>query len=190
MSSTFDLQRINALELAILGELKYSIRVSASEYAKYYFHLRSLMARLGFNANESSLLQPLNVSQARRMQLATEKFARTSTEFPRRRSKTAEILELKDPMRSKRVYTMEDIESKLFGNQAMVGLEQLIHSNHMDADGAEHTSRKNTIHAPPRSHVDKPRDVFESTLARKAFRTENCKSWNAGDDEDFKYTRK
>jgi hypothetical protein len=33
--SAFDLARINALELAMLEALKYVIRVSASEYAKY-----------------------------------------------------------------------------------------------------------------------------------------------------------
>lgn len=44
---SFDLRRVNTLELAMLDALKYVIRVSASEYAKYYFHLRSMMARLG-----------------------------------------------------------------------------------------------------------------------------------------------
>ncbi|RYY69701.1 hypothetical protein EON63_23415 [archaeon] len=34
---------MNALELAMLEALKYIIRVPASEYAKYYFHLRSMM---------------------------------------------------------------------------------------------------------------------------------------------------
>lgn len=46
---SFDLRRVNTLELAMLDALKYVIRVSASEYAKYYFHLRSMMARLGLN---------------------------------------------------------------------------------------------------------------------------------------------
>lgn len=44
---SFDLRRVNTLELAMLDALKYVIRVSASEYAKYYFYLRSMMARLG-----------------------------------------------------------------------------------------------------------------------------------------------
>jgi hypothetical protein len=46
---SFDLRRVNTLELAMLDALKYVIRVSASEYAKYYFHLRSMLARLGLN---------------------------------------------------------------------------------------------------------------------------------------------
>ena len=43
----FTLQRINALELAVLGALRYLIKVSAGEYAKYYFLLRSMMTKLG-----------------------------------------------------------------------------------------------------------------------------------------------
>lgn len=46
----------------MLEALKYLIRVSASEYAKYYFHLRSMMARLGFHANEPSRLEPLDIA--------------------------------------------------------------------------------------------------------------------------------
>lgn len=49
MYPSFDLHRVNTLELAMLEALKYVIRVSASEYAKYYFHLRSMMARLRLN---------------------------------------------------------------------------------------------------------------------------------------------
>jgi hypothetical protein len=44
---SFDLSRVNTLELAMLEALKYVIRVSASEYAKYYFHLRSMAVKLG-----------------------------------------------------------------------------------------------------------------------------------------------
>ncbi len=52
MYPSFDLRRVNTLELAMLDALKYVIRVSASEYAKYYFHLRSMMARLGLYQGE------------------------------------------------------------------------------------------------------------------------------------------
>lgn len=50
----FKLARVNALELAMLNILHFVIRVSASEYAKYYFHLRSIMTKLGFKDNESN----------------------------------------------------------------------------------------------------------------------------------------
>ena len=52
MYPSFDLRRVNTLELAMLDALKYVIRVSASEYAKYYFYLRSMMARLGLYQGE------------------------------------------------------------------------------------------------------------------------------------------
>lgn len=71
---TFNLLRVNELELAILDALKYSIRVSASEYAKYYFHLRSMMARLGFDDGLSHDCAPLDIQGARKLQLSTEKY--------------------------------------------------------------------------------------------------------------------
>jgi hypothetical protein len=54
---SFDLQRVNTLELALLEALQYSIRVSASEYAKYYFHLRSVMTRLGLSNEGECVLE-------------------------------------------------------------------------------------------------------------------------------------
>ncbi|KAJ8607925.1 hypothetical protein CTAYLR_009097 [Chrysophaeum taylorii] len=59
----FDLARINALEAALLKAYGFNATVSASEYAKYYFHLRSMAARLGLTGVENA--QPLNVSAAR-----------------------------------------------------------------------------------------------------------------------------
>jgi len=69
--STFDLDRINCLELGMLDVMRYRIKVSASEYAKYYFHLRSMMARLGITSTDIATKQ-LDLIGARRLQLATE----------------------------------------------------------------------------------------------------------------------
>ena len=52
----------------MLDALKYYVKVSAGEYAKYYFHLRSMMARLGYVTDAT----PLDVAQARRLQVQTE----------------------------------------------------------------------------------------------------------------------
>ena len=68
--SSFDLQRVNELEMAMLDIMSYRIKVSASEYAKYYFHLRSMMARLGMHQIGSN--RPLDLISARKLQLATE----------------------------------------------------------------------------------------------------------------------
>jgi hypothetical protein len=79
ISPAFDLQRINELELALLEALHYEVKVPAGEYAKYYFHLRSMIARLGFleKDGKSQLpgrILPLSVEGARRLQLATETY--------------------------------------------------------------------------------------------------------------------
>lgn len=75
ISESFDLQRINELELAVLEALKYEVKVPAGEYAKYYFHLRSMIARLGYHTQRETELKPLNVDGARKLQLATEEYA-------------------------------------------------------------------------------------------------------------------
>ena len=43
----FTLSRINELELALLKCLEFNVRVPASEYAKYYFLIRSMLLRAG-----------------------------------------------------------------------------------------------------------------------------------------------
>ena len=45
--SSFTLPRINQLELALLKALKFNVRVPASEYAKYYFLIRTMLLRSG-----------------------------------------------------------------------------------------------------------------------------------------------
>lgn len=62
----FDLARINALEAALLQAYGYNATVAASEYAKYYFHLRSMAARLGLGTNDRDQPpSPLDVRAAR-----------------------------------------------------------------------------------------------------------------------------
>lgn len=43
----FSLQRINELEVAVLTCLNFVVRVPASEYAKYYFLIRTMLSRSG-----------------------------------------------------------------------------------------------------------------------------------------------
>lgn len=45
--SSFSLQRTNQLELAVLQCLNFCVRVPASEYAKYYFLIRTMLLRSG-----------------------------------------------------------------------------------------------------------------------------------------------
>lgn len=80
---SFTLRRINDLELAVLDIFQYVVKVSAGEYAKYYFQLRSMMARLDLNVDD---LRPLDIEGARQLQLATEGFeqAKKSDQDPRK----------------------------------------------------------------------------------------------------------
>jgi hypothetical protein len=45
--SSFTLHRINQLELALLKSLNFDVKVPASEYAKYYFLIRTMLLRSG-----------------------------------------------------------------------------------------------------------------------------------------------
>lgn len=45
--SSFSLKRINQLELAVLACLNFAVTIPGSEYAKYYYLLRSMMIRGG-----------------------------------------------------------------------------------------------------------------------------------------------
>lgn len=83
------LQEINELELTYLQAVEYNVRVSAVSYAKYYFHLRSMCASMGWlSAFEENI--PLNLDGARKMQVLSEEYQERSKfiPVPRRRSRT------------------------------------------------------------------------------------------------------
>ena len=72
VSPAFNLERINALEVAVLRVLRFSIKVTAGEYAKYYFLLRSMISQLGLDGNERDKdMAPLDMVGARQLQLAS-----------------------------------------------------------------------------------------------------------------------
>jgi hypothetical protein len=184
--SNFDLARINALELAMLEALKYVIRVSASEYAKYYFLLRSMSLRLGLvggssgstgsgsssgstgnPANTFLTSRPLDLAGAKKLQLSTERYQELSSFAPTTRPRhnsmhdggaiTATVKgeggsggsgasgsgirgggpggpPSLDRNRS------DGYPLRVKHSTVSVGLEQLIHNEHVDADGQVHTS--------------------------------------------------
>ena len=139
---SFDLQRVNTLELAMLNALKYVIRVSASEYAKYYFHLRSMMARLGLYQGEVNIIRPLDIAGARKLQLSTEKYLE-------------ECSQGKEAAR-RRFYSVHEVSSSTKegiapaeANSVGLVLEQLIHTEHVDADGQIRISKKSSFKASP-----------------------------------------
>lgn len=64
----FSLQRINELEIAVLTVLDYGVKVPASEYAKYYFLLRSMLIKSGLGSEPVKTSDPLDVEGARKLQ--------------------------------------------------------------------------------------------------------------------------
>lgn len=74
---SFTLKRINQLELTMLDVLGYNVKVSASDYAKYYFHLRSYCVRLGLTHDLWSL-EPLNLAGAKKLETLSEEYEQAS----------------------------------------------------------------------------------------------------------------
>lgn len=108
----FSLKRINELELAVLSCLNYNVKVPASEYAKYYFLMRSMLIRSGLAGEEFKSSKPLDMEGAKKFEIVTSAYnakpavARASL----RRSKS----------------TGNDGESKSPGTPSTVALEQLV----------------------------------------------------------------
>lgn len=133
---SFDLQRVNALELAMLDALKYVVRVSSSEYAKYYFHLRSMMARLGFSVGAGpNAIEPLNLNGARKLQLATERYEQNNRS--RQDSISGGLHGDTSNECIRRNHSFDETYC-LLPHQHPVGLEQVVHMEHVDADGGKH----------------------------------------------------
>jgi hypothetical protein len=93
---SFSLKRINELELAVLNALSFRVRVPASEYAKYYFLLRSMLIKSGLACEDLSALNPLDVQGARKLQQVSSQFESLSLSKadplgPNHRSKSLNI---------------------------------------------------------------------------------------------------
>ena len=127
----------------MLDALKYVIRVSASEYAKYYFHLRSMMVKLGLQETDQNFIRPLDIAGARKLQLSTEKYEEVTNlqQFTRRRHHS--MHEGIDLLQLERGLT-ENYDLTGHALRSPVGLEQIIHAEHMDADGQVHNLKKKT----------------------------------------------
>lgn len=74
----FSLQRINELELAVLNALDYKVKVPASEYAKYYFLLRSMLIKSGLGGEDMTTMTPLDVEGAKKLEQVSSSFQSTA----------------------------------------------------------------------------------------------------------------
>lgn len=71
----FTLKRINELERALLTCLKYNVKVKASEYAKYYFLMRSMLIRSGLAGEELHKASPLDIEGARKLEVVSANYS-------------------------------------------------------------------------------------------------------------------
>lgn len=96
---TFSLRRTNELEVALLTALEYKVKVNASEYAKYYFLLRSMLCRSGLANDNLTTMDPLDVEGVKSLGEKTgASFCDLSVAKPfvRARSKSLGDVESKD----------------------------------------------------------------------------------------------
>ena len=69
----FDIKRVNEIEVSLLENLQYNVRVPASTYAKYYFQLRTLRATLG-EAPLPSERDTFSLERASKMETLSERY--------------------------------------------------------------------------------------------------------------------
>jgi hypothetical protein len=74
----FSLARINELELAVLNALTFKVKVLASEYAKYYFLLRSMLIKSGLGGDDFKTMSPLDVEGAKQLEQVSSNFQATA----------------------------------------------------------------------------------------------------------------
>ena len=146
---SYTLAHINRLETSLLEILSYDMRVPASEYAEYYFNLRSMMTVMGLQDSDTSM-EPLDLKRAKKMNLSTVKFHSTVSvrknvsclnlgsflsDSSYTGSGTSEDFNLSDG----NIGTCAILRDKSH-SLPRVNLEQLMHDFHLDADGETHTS--------------------------------------------------
>jgi len=104
-----------------------------------------MMAKLGLHQSEPNWINPLNVAGARRLQLATEKYQDAFIPASNYRRSIASVVNsptakegISPPNLNRSVSHMSYDDR---GSKNPVMLEQIIHSDHLDADGQAHVSQ-------------------------------------------------
>mmetsp|Transcript_32249 Transcript_32249/g.47444 ORF Transcript_32249/g.47444 Transcript_32249/m.47444 type:complete len:656 (+) Transcript_32249:166-2133(+) len=130
---SFSVKRINELELAMLDCFKYSVKVAASEYAKYYFLLRSMLIRSGLGGDDLNSLRPLEIEGAKYFELKSarlqEKTDKTKKCKPARNRRCKSMGDAVVKVKSSA--TGQDIDECYEGSKPLiptvrVNLEQLV----------------------------------------------------------------
>jgi hypothetical protein len=113
----FSLRRINELELAVLGALSYEVRVPASEYAKYYFLLRSMLIKSGLGGDDLKTMNPLDVEGAKQLEQVSSNFQATAA--------TKRRVAQQDKLRSKSVGDVDSHDASQ-GQDKKASLEHMV----------------------------------------------------------------
>jgi hypothetical protein len=108
------------LELAVLNALTFQVKVPASEYAKYYFLLRSMLIKSGLGGDEMNTLDPLDVLGARKLQQVSAQFESVS------RIKSSVQHELTNRSKSMTAVDRSRMAAKPNGGPNKVSLEHLV----------------------------------------------------------------
>ena len=127
---SFTLQRVNELEMAMLSALNYIVKVPASEYAKYYFLLRSMLIKSGLGSDELKTLNPLDIEGAKKLEYYSGNLEKNLSndivpnKVTTQRSKSCSAVEVAtDPFTESE--TSPSIANKQ-GRTAFVSLEQVV----------------------------------------------------------------
>eukprot|EP00752_Nemacystus_decipiens_P001794 g1733.t1 len=123
---SFSLGRLNQLEVAVLGVLRFNVKVLSSEYAKYYFHLRVMCVRGGLSDGHAPI-HPLDLQDIKEIENMSSKLAHDSVVQQTRSGKAMSLHSVNDAKLLKKVaesgYTFTDKHAP------SLSLEQVVSSN-------------------------------------------------------------
>ena len=192
---SFDLQRVNALELTMLEALRYFIKVSAGEYAKYYFLLRSMVVKLGVGqglgvdlvkGTAAGMIKPLDIAGARKLQIITEtyqetKYGKEPADGSRRgRSATIHMTGFEGQAAVESLRLRSEDSYDMRHTHSSVGLEQITHALHVDADGVEHTTPAVARYRSLRE-FDRQKRGFDDRTLRRVMSSNGGAEWGTSD---------
>lgn len=120
----FSLKRINELEIAVLSALSYKVKVPASEYAKYYFLLRSMLIKSGLIAEDADTSTPLDLEGAKRLQEVSSQF-QSGIGATKKQMKKAKYMRSKS-MGTDGAWKLSAASRKARAQNSKVGLEHVV----------------------------------------------------------------
>eukprot|EP00903_Cladosiphon_okamuranus_P005385 g5376.t1 len=126
---SFSLGRLNQLEVAVLGVLRFNVKVLSSEYAKYYFHLRVMCVRGGLSDGHAPI-HPLDLQDVKELENMSSKLAHDSVVQQTRTGKAMSIHSVNDAKLLEKVaesgYTFTDRHAPSLSLEQIVSVNRQI----------------------------------------------------------------